>query len=340
MILFAADAGAIAIIRRGRRAVDTVGTWILLTAIAAVVAVGLGRDPFDAARLLAYGLFGHVVAVLLGTAWLKWSAARGQAVGGAVLALLMMCVAVDAFLVEPTWLEVSRVRLTSSKLSRSLKIVLVADLQTDVFEVYEKQVLQEVVNQKPDLILMAGDYLHEHDHERRAQLQGFLRDHLQRIGFAAPLGVYAVQGNTDSGDWAAIFEGLPVEVFAATATRNLGPLRLTCLSESDSFNPRLRVGPVDGFHIVLGHAPDFALGDVDADLLVAGHTHGGQVRLPWIGPPLTLSRVPRAWAAGVTQIDAQRTLIVSRGIGMERARAPRIRFLCRPQLVVIELEPG
>lgn len=107
----------------------------------------------------------------------------------------------------------------------------------------------------------------------------------------------------------------------------------------DSFTSSLSVAPADRFHIVLGHSPDFALGRVEADLLVAGHTHGGQVRLPGLGPLLTMSRVPRSWAAGVTSLQDGRTLVVSRGIGMERGAAPRLRFLCRPELVVIDVVP-
>jgi predicted MPP superfamily phosphohydrolase len=94
-----------------------------------------------------------------------------------------------------------------------------------------------------------------------------------------------------------------------------------------------------GFHLVFGHAPDFALHAAPADLLVAGHTHGGQVRLPVIGPLLTFSRVPRAWASGVTRLGHDRTLVVSRGIGLERGHAPRLRFLCRPELVFLRLTP-
>jgi predicted MPP superfamily phosphohydrolase len=81
------------------------------------------------------------------------------------------------------------------------------------------------------------------------------------------------------------------------------------------------------------------LGPVQADLLIAGHTHGGQVRLPFIGPLVTFSRVPRAWAAGLTRLSEDRTLIVSRGVGMERMDAPRLRFLCRPEIVVIDVQP-
>jgi hypothetical protein len=108
----------------------------------------------------------------------------------------------------------------------------------------------------------------------------------------------------------------------------------------DSFSSSASVPRIDQFHIIVGHCPNFALGDVKADLLVAGHCHGGQVRLPGIGPLLTLSRVPRSWAAGVTRLADGKTLIVSRGVGMERGAAPRLRFLCRPELVFIDIVPS
>ena len=71
---------------------------------------------------------------------------------------------------------------------------------------------------------------------------------------------------------------------------------------------------------------------------MAGHTHGGQVQVPGFGPVVTFSRVPAEWADGVTSLSGGRTLVVSRGIGMERSYAPRLRFFCRPEIVVIDLE--
>jgi predicted MPP superfamily phosphohydrolase len=62
--------------------------------------------------------------------------------------------------------------------------------------------------------------------------------------------------------------------------------------------------------------------------------------LPGIGPIITLSAVPRKWATGMTDLGNEKKLIVSRGIGMERAGAPRVRFLCRPELVIIDVAPA
>ncbi len=54
---------------------------------------------------------------------------------------------------------------------------------------------------------------------------------------------------------------------------------------------------------------------------------------------LTLSRVPRSWTSGMTELPRGGRLLVSRGIGMERSGAPPLRFLCRPELVVVDLVP-
>ncbi len=75
------------------------------------------------------------------------------------------------------------------------------------------------------------------------------------------------------------------------------------------------------------------------DVVLAGHTHGGQVQLPFVGPLLTLTRVPRAWSHGLTALPGGGHLYVSRGIGMERFEAPRVRFRCRPEVVLVDLVP-
>jgi predicted MPP superfamily phosphohydrolase len=75
---------------------------------------------------------------------------------------------------------------------------------------------------------------------------------------------------------------------------------------------------------------------VDVALVLAGHTHGGQVVIPLFGPPVTASRLPRAYAGGLHDFRGI-PLHVSRGVGMERGFAPPVRFLCPPEICVLEL---
>jgi hypothetical protein len=78
-----------------------------------------------------------------------------------------------------------------------------------------------------------------------------------------------------------------------------------------------------------------ALARPAVDAIVAGHTHGGQVQIPGFGPLITLTEVPRSWAAGLTELPWGGWLFVSRGVGMERAAAPRLRFWCPPEVALL-----
>ncbi len=336
----AVDLAALYRLQRNRTPWEWLRVCILAGTVAAVLAFALGSSSFGIAGLAADGIFVHGVLVQAGGALFLRKTARKTAIVSAAGALVFAAVAVDTFWIEPTWLEVTRVRLTSAKLSRPVRIVVVADFQADSFGDYEHEVLRRAMEEKPDLLLLAGDYF-QVEPSTEARLRVEVNAYLRELGFAAPLGTYAVQGNVDSPYWPELFEGLQVTAVDQTESFDLGPLRLTCLGWWDSFHWRLAVPNArpEQYHIVLGHSPNFALGRIEADLLVAGHTHGGQVRLPWIGPVIRHTLVPQRWAVGLSELPSGALLYVSRGLGMEREDAPRLRFLCRPELVVIELEP-
>jgi predicted MPP superfamily phosphohydrolase len=75
--------------------------------------------------------------------------------------------------------------------------------------------------------------------------------------------------------------------------------------------------------------------DLGIDLVLAGHTHGGQVRLPLVGALYSQTALGRKYAAGLFSFG-KTTLYVNRGIG--NALLP-FRFLCRPEITVIHLLP-
>jgi len=315
-------------------------SFAALVVISVVSALVSPIVRFGRVQLLAWAVFLHYPLFFLAGTYRFFPERRRFALGCAAVAAVILLICVDAFLIEPHWLEVSHVQLSSPEVETSFRIAVIADLQTDAPGWYEERVLKRVHDESPDLILFVGDYLDVDGPERYARMSRRLNGILREAELDAPFGMYAVPGNVDwPGRWQGIFAGLSVRTFERSATVDLGPFALTGLTLRDSADRHLAVDEAEGFHIVVGHSPNFSLGRVDAELLVAGHTHGGQVQLPVIGPLVTLSAVPRSWASGVTEIEPGKTLVVPRGIGMERGNAPRMRFLCRPQLVILELVP-
>ena len=324
----------------------------MLCAIAGSLAVGLllstatapGPVPASGfALLLAWSwTLGIVLPLLLAISGvlLLLDRSRSRAGWGLLVASMGVLVpTVHAFAMEPHDLEVTHHEIVSARVEAPLRIAVVADLQTDAPGDYEAEVLRTVMAEVPDVIVMPGDFIQVRDASAYAAAWDALSDAMTRVGWSAPLGVLVTRGDVDPAprwDRHAAAAGLEI----LHRRRELRPdVAIVGLELADSAVPLDLARVDDRFTIVTGHRPDFALGSVDADLLLAGHTHGGQVRLPWIGPLVTLSNVPRAWAAGRTEIDEDTTLIVSRGVGMERADAPRLRFGCRPQVVIVDVVP-
>lgn len=291
--------------------------------------------------LFAWGLFLHLPLLALGaSARVRHSAPR-LAATLLFAALATFGLAYYVFVVEPNRLEVNHYEIASPKIANPVRIVVIADLQTDHIGAHEREALEAALAAGPDLLVLPGDYLHTKSEEQFQALRVELKALFRELDFKAPLGLLAVRGNVDHNEWPSLFAGIEGNrCFEETGSIDIAGLHVTALSLSDSFDTRLTIDAHPAFHIAFGHGPDFALGDVSADLLIAGHTHGGQVVLPFFGPPVTLSRIPRAWAAGRTDLPGGRTLIVSRGVGMERGYAPPLRFNCPPEVVVIDLLPA
>jgi uncharacterized protein len=320
------------------RVLAAVATAVL---VAAAIGGAIGESLFHTIALLAWGVFGIAPLTLAAIASVRRHH-RPTRISAAAAAAGITAIGLHAFVVEPRWLEITHVEHVTPNVDREITIALVADLQTDAPGAYERRVLSEVAAAAPDLVLWAGDYLQIEDPTEYERATRALREIIVQAGLDPPLGMYAVQGNAETRPtWPELFDGTNVVAIPTTRRLEIAEgITLTALDLEDGFDPDLRIAPAEGLHLVLAHAPDYALGEVPADLLLAGHTHGGQVRLPGIGPILTLSQVPRAWAAGTTRLDDRRTLVVARGIGMERGPAPRLRFACRPELVFVHVRPS
>ncbi|MCU0237903.1 MAG: metallophosphoesterase family protein [Pyrinomonadaceae bacterium] len=241
-----------------------------------------------------------------------------------------------AYFIEPYWLDVRKVEIQSEKIKQPIRIVHISDIHSDEKPRLEEKLAEAIANEKPDLIVYSGDSINS------SQGLPVFRKCLTEIAKVAP--TYVVRGNWDlktsnlfdetgaiqlSGNFNNFeIKGNKISILGYSAF-NIGNL-------SQSVNNFTK----ENFNIFLYHLPDEIedISQSNTDLYCAGHTHGGQIRLPFYGALVTLSKFGKKYESGTFQVE-NTWLNVNRGIGMEGYEAPRIRFLCRPEITVIDVLP-
>jgi predicted MPP superfamily phosphohydrolase len=268
-----------------------------------------------------------------------------------VLALsLVVALGAWAFWLEPRSLVLHAETLDVPRWPASLagtRIALLSDLHvgSPYWHVEDLERLVERVNaEQPELVLLAGDYMINDvklgtwvEPEAIAAALGGLR---------APLGVIAVLGNhdwwNDGRRVRRAFEASGITVLENEARRiQRGDAGFFVVGLADELTRRVRIDRAlsgvgaDDPYLVLVHEPDvFPKVPEQASLTLAGHTHGGQVRLPLLGRPVIPSRYGQRYAAGHVVEDG-RHLFVTTGVGTS---IWPVRFGVPPELVLLTLE--
>jgi predicted MPP superfamily phosphohydrolase len=293
-----------------------------------------------------------VVAPIAGIALLIFGHRSGRAVRAlGCSALLLAPVGAYASFVEPERIVVERadVQLPPEREGHfPVKIGLIADLQFERLGGHERKAVERLLAERPDLILLAGDY-------HQGSVRSFTRElpELQALlsRLDAPAGVFAVEGDAESQRKARrIFAGtgirLLVNEVASVRVRGrrltIGGVELAHRSHSArKLARRLETDRSDSdVRVLLAHRPDVLLGlghNTRIDLVAAGHTHGGQLQLPLLGPLHTASRLPRRVGAGGLHTLRGNRIYISRGVGVERAQAPKLRLGAPPEVSLITL---
>jgi predicted MPP superfamily phosphohydrolase len=260
-----------------------------------------------------------------------------------------------AFLVEPATLTVRHVTVESAQWrGPPLRIGIISDTHvaaphTDVRRV--ERLVARMNAQRPDVVMLLGDYAGGHEPaavRARPEQSEILRGVDAFRALASPLGVHGVLGNHDSWyDDAAIAASLRragVSVLdnqAERIARPGGAFWIAGLADMES--PREgpdvagtlgQVGDAAPV-IVLTHWPDPFLDVPDrVALTLAGHTHCGQVNLPFFGRVVQASRMSKRWGCGLYEENG-RKLFVTSGVGVSILP---VRFRAPPEIVVLTLK--
>ena len=268
--------------------------------------------------------------------------------GSAAALGLGASVGVYTWRVEPHWLEVVELRLPIAGLPKDLagsRLVQLSDLHIGdrVDDGYLIRSFQQVKQMSPEFVVYTGDFT---SHEAQ------VFDHARRMFSHLPLGrrgTFGILGNHDYGiRWSQPHVAQRIAALAADVgvrvLRNevveIGGLHIIGLDDlwAQRFDPAagFRALPSGAAAIVLSHNPDTA--DLPgwgaySGWILAGHTHGGQCKPPFLPPPLLPVR-NRRYTSGEFELAGGRRLYISRGVG----HLLTVRFNVRPEITVFRLE--
>lgn len=261
--------------------------------------------------------------------------------------------------VEPQLITVTTIRIQAD-IRQPLRIALLSDLHMGAYKGadYLQRVVQRTNALVPDIVLLAGDYVLG---DTPADQAAAALAPLKELHPAA--GTYGVLGNHDHGLFRA-FGGLhtPVHDPSGTLAKALEQAGVTVLDNANEIvtlgTDKLAIAGIEdrwmpdsdvrgalanipkGIPIILiAHNPDVVLDPQSgsASIIVAGHTHGGQIRLPGLGPvPRLPTRLGRVFDQGLFRIHNNTDLVITRGVGES---GPRMRLFAPPEILLLELEP-
>jgi predicted MPP superfamily phosphohydrolase len=251
---------------------------------------------------------------------------------------------------EAKWCQVVRHAIRLPNLPRPFQgttIALLADVHHGPFVpmAYVQHVVAMTNSLRPDIVALVGDYVHRH--------AVYIGPAITELGtLNATVGRFAVRGNHDNENYHGHddFRLLSQEALADAKIPDLNNQgiwlerrgsRMRICGVGDLWTDRqdLEAALGDAAEndavLLLSHNPDFVetITDRRVGLVLSGHTHGGQIMMPGLGAPIVPSRYGQKYLHGLVQGPCCR-VFVSRGVG---TISPPIRFLCRPEIVLITL---
>ncbi len=225
---------------------------------------------------------------------------------------------------------------------QELEMVVVADIHSGPYkkDKWVQQVVEEINQVDPDIVLMIGDYVFDHSSQIK---------YLSPLAeIKAPLGVFGVTGNHDYTDENIEHVIESLESYGVRMLQNesievgINGSKIVIAGMDDLWNQGSALLALKGTTeednvILLSHNPDvvISLDPGRVDWVFSGHTHGGQIRLPLLGSvselPTVLNRPYDRWFKQY----GEQNLFITQGAG---ETGPRARLFCPPEIVVVDIK--
>lgn len=258
------------------------------------------------------------------------------------------------FYVQNNLISITRVDITSSKIPstfKGFKILQISDLHNKKFGNNQETLIQKVKGENPDVIVITGDLIDSKSYDAEVSME-LIRELVKKYP------IYFVTGNHEK--WSGKYNDLEKELkkHHVTVLRNehvtihKGEQKINLLGIDD---PAFVAGNRDegnvvkdeilkakfemkpyAYNVLLSHRPEFLAeyANEKIDLVLSGHAHGGQVRLPFIGGLVAPNQgIFPTYTAGLYE-KQNTSMVVSRGLG--NSVIPQ-RIFNRPELVVVQL---
>lgn len=266
-----------------------------------------------------------------------------------LVGVILITLVITLFLGLDTKIKVTKINLTSKKITNKIKIAYLSDMHSCNYGVDQKELLEPLIKAAPDVVFLGGDIIDD----VLPMEQGFKT--VKAI--ADKFDTYYVSGNHEFWSYKISYiknelRALGVKVLegdSITITINNNKVLLSGVDDPELGNPdyneqldkvKKQNENSENLNILLAHRPERVeeYSGLNVDYVLSGHAHGGQWRIPLLlnglfSPDQGL--FPK-YTSGVYSISNAK-LIVSKGLSRESTRVPR--FFNNPEILIIEVNP-
>lgn len=259
-----------------------------------------------------------------------------------IFQLMGIVLVMYGFLIEPSLVKISTINQRFNDSNQIVHFIHLSDIHLEKLSLRELKIFNIIKRRKPAFVLYTGDFLNLSNTNDPKSIQEII-SFINQINSISP--VFYVTGSpaVDLEDTIHIIRNNLKAIHLNNENHliEVGKVKINLIGITCSHRPHHDIEFLpklldpEKLNILLYHSPDIIFEmkpDYKLELVLSGHTHGGQLRFPILGALFTGSLYGRKLQSGMYRIY-DTLMYISRGIGLEGLGAPRVRFLCSPEII-------